>query len=319
MITLIQLEYIIAVDKHRNFARASEACFVTQPTLSMQIKKLEDDLGIVIFDRSRKPVIATEIGRKIIDQAKIVGRENERIGEIIKSFSETITGDLRIGIIPTLAPYLLPRFAGTFKKKFPDVKLTIKEFVTDRIAAGLLTDDLDAGIFVTPFHDGRLKEWPLFYEEMKIYASPGHRLISKPEILIRDVESPEIWLLSDGHCFRDQVINLCSVSKLPNNDLPFEFEGGSLETLIKIIDREGGFTLVPGLAVLEFSDEKLQQVKSFSGYTPLREVSLVFSRNFAKDRLIRLLFEEVRASVPDYMLDKARGDVVEWKKDADQL
>lgn len=190
MITLIQLEYIIAVDKHRNFARASEASFVTQPTLSMQIKKLEDDLGIKIFDRSRKPVIATEAGRRVIDQARLVVKESEMIHEIINSFNRNISGKIRLGIIPTLAPYLLPRFAGRFKKKYPEVQFMIREMVTERIAMQLMRDDLDAGIFVTPYHDARLKEWPLFYEEMEIYASSGHKLLRKEEVLVKDVETP---------------------------------------------------------------------------------------------------------------------------------
>lgn len=314
MITLIQLEYIIAVDKFRNFARASEASFVTQPTLSMQIKKLEDDLGVFIFDRSKKPVIPTEIGRLIIEQAKVVTGENNKIHEIIKTFNGNISGHIRIGIIPTLAPYLLPRFAGPFKKKYPEVQFMIREMVTDRIASELMRDELDAGIFVTPYHDKRLKEWPVFYEEMMIYASPDHRLLQKHEILLKDVETPEIWLLTDGHCFRDQVINLCSIPELPESELPFEFEGGSLETIMKIIDKEGGFTLLPELAVMEMSGLKKQQVRSFNQYTPLREVSLVFSRNFAKERLLKLLFEEIKFSVPNAMLEKSRGNVVEWKE-----
>ncbi len=314
MITLIQLDYIVAVDKYRNFARASEACFVTQPTLSMQIKKLEDDLGIIIFDRSKKPVIATEVGRLVIDQAKKVIQQNELIHEIIDDFNQKISGQIRIGIIPTLAPYLLPRFVGRFKNEFPDVHIIVREMITDRIASALKNDELDAGIFVTPYHDGALKEWPLFFEEMMIYASPGHRLIKKSEILVKDVETPEIWLLSDGHCFRDQVINLCSIPELPKNELPFEFEGGSIETLMKIIDKEGGFTLLPELAVIELSENGQKQVRSFDHYKPLREVSLVFSRNFAKERLLKLLSEKIKNSVPEYMLKKDRGNVVEWKE-----
>lgn len=314
MITLIQLEYIIAVDKYRNFARASEASFVTQPTLSMQIKKLEDDLGIKIFDRSKKPVIPTEIGRLVIDQARVVVGENNKINEVINTYNSNISGQIRIGIIPTLAPYLLPRFAGRFKKLYPEVQFVIREMVTDRIAATLHADDLDAGIFVTPYHDARLKEWPAFYEEMMIYASPGHRLLQKSEILVKDVETPELWLLTDGHCFRDQVINLCSIPELPESELPFEFEGGSLETIMKIIDKEGGFTLLPELAVLELPESSKQQVRSFGHYTPLREVSLVFSRNFAKERLLKLLYAEIKSSVPKSMLEKNRGDVVEWKE-----
>lgn len=314
MITLIQLEYIIAVDKHKNFVKASEACFVTQPTLSMQIKKLEDDLGVLIFDRTKKPVIATEVGRQIIDQSKIILHQSQQIAEIINQFHQKISGKIRIGIIPTLAPYLLPRFAGNFKRKYPEVQFSIHEMITEKIAAELLNDQLDAGIFVTPYHDPRLQERPVFYEEMKIYANADHRLIKQTEIMVKDVETPEIWLLSDGHCFRDQVINLCSISELGSNELPFEFEGGSLDTLMKIIDKEGGFTLLPEIAVMDLPEAKQVQIRSFDQYTPLREVSLVYSRNFAKDRLINLLFEEVKSCVPDHMHHKERGSVVEWKE-----
>jgi len=314
MITLIQLEYIVAVEKFKNFVKASEACFVTQPTLSMQIKKLEEDLGVVIFDRTKKPVIPTEVGRKIIEQGKLVLHHSRRISEIIEVFHQRISGKMRIGIIPTLAPYLLPRFAGNFKKKYPEVQFSIREMITEKIAEDLLNDKLDAGIFVTPYHDSRFKEWPIFYEEMKIYASADHRLINKTEILIKDVETPEIWLLSDGHCFRDQVINLCSIPENAESDLPFEFEGGSLDTLMKIIDKEGGFTLLPEIAVMDLPDSKQHQIRSFDNYKPLREVSLIFSRNFAKDRLIKLLFKEVQSCVPEFMHNKDRGSIVEWRE-----
>ncbi|HZK06911.1 MAG TPA: hydrogen peroxide-inducible genes activator [Bacteroidales bacterium] len=314
MITLVQLQYLVAIDRHRNFARASEACFVTQPTLSMQVKKLEDELGVVIFDRTKKPVIATEIGRLIIDQAQLVINQTEQIHETIKSFNQNVSGKIRLGIIPTLAPYLLPRFAGNLRRHYPEVQLLVRELLTDEIAERLIADELDAGIFVTPYYNSKIREWPLFYEEMKLYTSPGHAIFTKPLITVRDAEAPGIWLLSDGHCFRDQVINLCDIPAGRDQQTPYEFEGGSLETLMRIIDKEGGFTLMPDLAVLDLPEEKQQQIKTFDDYTPLREVSLVFSRNFAKHRLLQLLFDEIRANVPAYMIDAERGKVVEWKE-----
>ncbi len=313
MTTIVQLEYLLAVDRHRNFARAADACFVTQPTLSMQIKKLEDELDVIIFDRSRKPVISTEAGRMIIDQARVILREHQKIDEIVKTVHNSLTGELKIGIIPTLAPYLLPRFAGTFKRKYPGIKLSAREILTEDIALHLKQDHLDAGIFVTPYHDRSLKEWPVFYEEMMVYAHPSHRLIAQQEIVVKDVETPDIWLLTDGHCFRDQVVNLCSIQRLPQHELPFEFEGGSLETLTRIVDNEGGFTLLPELATLEMPAGRSAQLKSFSGYTPLREVSLVYSRNYAKHRLLKLLYETIRLSVPEHMHRQSRGSIVEWK------
>jgi LysR family transcriptional regulator, hydrogen peroxide-inducible genes activator len=315
MISLIQLEYLVAVDKFRNFVKASEACYVTQPTLSMQIRKMEDELDIIIFDRSKKPVIATEAGRLIIDQAKLVLDENKKIKDIVDAFHQKISGSLAIGIIPTLSPYLLPRFAGKFRRKYPDVDLSFNEMLTDEIYDQLLNDDLDAGIFVTPYHKTRVQEHPLFYEEMLLYAGDKDPILLEKEIAVDALRLDEMWLLSDGHCFRNQAINLCEINDLPKRQLPFEFEGGSLETLMKIIDREGGFTLLPELASLDLEGEKRNRLKHFSGVKPLREVSLVVSRTYAKTRLINILQEEIKNAVPANLLDKTRGSIVEWKEE----
>lgn len=313
MITLIQLEYIVAVDTYRHFATAAEKCFVTQPTLSMQIKKLEDHLGIILFDRTKQPVIPTDSGVMVIDQARIVLRENNKIVEIIKNTKEKIDGELRIGVIPTIAPYLLPLFAGNYKRSYPDVKLKVDELVTEKILEHLSKDLIDVGILVTPLHDNTIIETPLYYEEMMIYTNSKHQLASKAIIKIKDIATPEIWLLNDGHCFRHQIVNLCELQKLESDSLPFEFEGGSLDTLMKIIDREGGYTLIPELAGIEVEKRKLNQVKHFTNYVPLREVSLVTTRQFAKTKLIELLAECITKSVPNDLLNKERGSVVEWK------
>lgn len=315
MITLLQLEYIVAVDRFRNFIKASEACFVTQPTLSMQIKKLEDELGVVLFDRSKKPVIATEVGRLIIDQAGLILDENKKIKEIVDAFHEKMSGSLAIGIIPTLSPYLLPRFAGSFRRKYPDVDLSFNEMLTDEIYHQLMSDKLDAGIFVTPYHKNKIREYPVFYEEMLLYAGDEHPILSEKEIKVDALKPEEMWLLSDGHCFRNQAINLCAIHDMPKRQLPFDFEGGSLETLMKIIDREGGFTLLPELAALDLEYEKRNRLKQFSGTKPLREVSLVVSRTYAKKRLINILLEEIRNAVPAQLLDKNRGNIVEWQEE----
>jgi LysR family transcriptional regulator, hydrogen peroxide-inducible genes activator len=315
MTTIIQLEYIVAVDKYRNFIKASEACFVTQPTLSMQIKKLEDDLGVIIFDRTKKPVIATEAGRQVIGQAKVVLEEHKKIQDVVDAFHQKISGNLAIGIIPTLSPYLLPRFAGHFRRHFPDVKLTFSEMLTDEIYENLINDELDAGIFVTPYHKSKVFEYPVFYEEMKIYAGDNHPIHQQTEIAVERLNVDEMWLLSDGHCFRSQAINFCKINELQRHELPFDFEGGSLETLMKIIDSEGGFTLLPELAALDLGEDKQNRVKRFSGVKPLREVSLVVSRNYAKKRLINILVEEIKTALPEFMLDKARGTIVEWTEE----
>ena len=313
MITLTQLEYIVAVDTYRHFGKAAEHCFITQPTLSMQIKKLEEDLEIIIFDRSKQPLIPTDVGQRIIEQARVVLKQSEEINNIVKDHKNKVSGLLRIGIIPTLAPYLLPIFIGNYKKKYPNIFIKVVEQTTENIVNLLQKDLIDVGILVTPLKEEKINEKPIFYEEMLIYANAGHKLHKQKEINLQDIATPELWLLSDGHCFRDQVINLCSFLGTTESKLPFHFEAGSLETLMNIIDREGGITIIPELAKKEMSAEKLKNVRSFSNFKPLREVSLVYSRHFAKHKLINLLWREIKEDVPTEMEDQKRGTVVEWK------
>ncbi|MGQ8338054.1 LysR substrate-binding domain-containing protein [Sunxiuqinia sp. A32] len=313
MITITQLEYIVAVDTFRHFGRAAEHCFITQPTLSMQIKKLEEDLEIIIFDRSKQPLIPTDVGKRIIEQARSVLTETEKINSIIKDHKNLISGELKIGIIPTLAPYLLPLFIGNYKRKYPNIMIKVEELTTENIVNDLNRDLLDVGILVTPLREERINEKPIFYEEMMLYAHDKHPLHDKQSVNVMDIATPEIWLLSDGHCFRHQVINLCSFKGASNEELPFHFEAGSLETLMNIIDKEGGITLIPELAAVEMAESRIKHVRHFSDVTPLREVSLVYSRHFAKNKLIELLWKEIVASMPNHLLDKDRGTIVEWK------
>lgn len=313
MVTLVQLEYIVAVDNLKHFARAAEKCFVTQPTLSMQIKKLEDDLGVKIFDRNRQPVITTDIGCLVVDQARKILGESKKIVDIVKHYKLDISGELNIGIIPTLAPYLLPLFAGRFKKKYPSVVLNVEELITEQLVDKLKSDQLDAAIFVTPYNDDSIKEQPLFYEEMLVYAHAEHPLLKKSRVQFDDIAIPEIWLLSDGHCFRSQVINLCSLHDRPGSELPFNYEGGAIETLVRIIDREGGFTIIPQLAINELSAKQKKNVIPFEGYKPLREVSICYARYFVKRRLVDLMAEEIKAAVPKELLNRDRGELVLWK------
>ena len=314
MITLTQLEYVIAVDEHRHFATAAERCCVTQPTLSMQIKKLEEDLGVVIFDRSRQPVVPTDIGGRLIEQARLVIAATRRMEEIINEDRQEVAGSLKIGIIPTLAPYLLPIFIGDYIRKYPAVKVEVEELVSEEIIRRLKRDTLDAGVFVTPYRDDKIVGRPVFYEQMLVYAHPGHELLRKRTLEVADIATPELWMLGDGHCFRDQVVNLCAARETQHKDLPFEFESNSLDTLMKIVDREGGFTLIPELAVLYMDEGKRRQVREFSSYHPLREVSVIYSRYYTKQKLIELLCADIRQAVPPAMLDKGRGRIVEWQK-----
>lgn len=298
MITLTQLEYIVAIDEYRHFATAAEKCFVTQPTLSMQIKKLEDELGVIIFDRSRQPVVPTDLGAKLIEQARMTLSATQRIKEIIQEEQQEVEGTLKIGIIPTLAPYLLPVFIGPYIRKYPAVKVEVEELVSEEIIRRLKRDILDVGLFVTPYHDEKIVERPVFYEEMLVYAHPDCELLKKKEVGHEDIVTSDIWMLGNGHCFRNQVVNLCEMSASQHKNLPFEFESNSLETLMRIVDVEGGFTLIPELALQYMSPEKKKQVRSIANTKPLREVSVIYSRHFTKQRLITLLCDEIKSVVP---------------------
>ena len=313
MITLTQLEYIVAIDENRHFATAAEKCFVTQPTLSMQIKKLEDELGVIIFDRSRQPVVPTDLGAKLIEQARMTLSATQRIKEIIQEEQQEVEGTLKIGIIPTLAPYLLPVFIGPYIRKYPAVKVEVEELVSEEIIRRLKRDMLDVGLFVTPYHDEKIVERPVFYEEMLVYAHPDCELLKKKEVGHEDIVTSDIWMLGNGHCFRNQVVNLCEMSASQHKNLPFEFESNSLETLMRIVDVEGGFTLIPELALQYMSPEKKKQVRSIANTKPLREVSVIYSRHFTKQRLITLLCDEIKSVVPAHMLKRDRGMIVEWK------
>ena len=318
MITLTQLEYIVAIDEYRHFATAAEKCFVTQPTLSMQIKKLEDELGVIIFDRSRQPVVPTDLGAKLIEQARMTLSATQRIKEIIQEEQQEVEGTLKIGIIPTLAPYLLPVFIGPYIRKYPAVKVEVEELVSEEIIRRLKRDILDVGLFVTPYHDEKIVERPVFYEEMLVYAHPDCELLKKKEVGHEDIVTSDIWMLGNGHCFRNQVVNLCEMSASQHKNLPFEFESNSLETLMRIVDVEGGFTLIPELALQYMSPEKKKQVRSIDNTKPLREVSVIYSRHFTKQRLITLLCDEIKSVVPAHMLKRDRGMIVEWKAEKNE-
>jgi LysR family transcriptional regulator, hydrogen peroxide-inducible genes activator len=311
-ITFTQLEYIIAVDTYRHFVTASEKCFVTQPTLSMQIKKLEDELGVIIFDRTKQPIVPTEIGAKIIEQARITLSAGKKIAELIKEDSETISGELTIGIIPSLAPYLLPRFIGSFTEKYPMIKVKIVELMTEEIVFQLKKDLIDVGILVTPLSEAGVIEKPLFYEKMVLYIHANHPLAKKKVLKTTDIATPDLWLLSKGHCFRSQVLNLCSYQSSSKSELPFEYESGSLETLKKFVEKEGGFTLLPELAIDDSDKHAATRIKQFDN-TPLREVSFAYTRNYSKKKLLELLETEIKKSVPKIMLTRERGSIVDWR------
>ncbi|PIQ96766.1 MAG: DNA-binding transcriptional regulator OxyR [Nitrospinae bacterium CG11_big_fil_rev_8_21_14_0_20_56_8] len=299
-ISLIQLSYLVAVFQHRNFGDAARACHVSQPTLSVQIQKLEEELGIIAFDRSRKPVEPTLIGRKIIQQAQNILLEVQRIEELIKTERGEIAGDFKLGIIPTLAPYLLPLFLKKFTQNFPRVNLILEELQTQQILEKLKEDKLDAGILVTPLNCQGIVERPLFYEPFIVYLTPGHPLHSLKKVSDKDLTLEDVWLLNEGHCFRDQAMEICK--KVREKDSPKKnlvFESGNLETLMRLVDQNLGYTLVPYLSIREMPDSmQRKKLRFFKPPVPLREVSLVFCRSYLKQGIIEVLSKEITRCLP---------------------
>lgn len=308
--TLTQLEYIIAVDTHRHFANAAAHCFVTQPSLSMQIQKLEDELGSKIFDRSKQPVIPTEIGREIIAQAKITIHEAKLIYQLIKDKKDTMEGELRIGIIPTLAPYLLPLFLQPFLSKYPAVKVSVKEMTTDVIIEKLDTGKIDVGLLVTPLQNNSVVEYPLFYEELVAYVSKTNEAFKKTYVLPTDIDLKELWLLEEGHCFRSQIINLCELKKQNKEESHFEYEAGSIETLRRMVELHNGVTILPEMATLDFTLNQLNMVRHFISPAPVREISLITHRNFLKKKLLDALKKEVLLALPQKIKLNVKNNIV---------
>jgi LysR family transcriptional regulator, hydrogen peroxide-inducible genes activator len=297
--TLVQLEYVVAVDSFRHFASAAAHCYITQPTLSMQINKLEQELGLKIFDRSKQPVIPTEAGKEIITEARKILAGKDMITEMVDNRKGILSGELRIGIIPTLAPYLLPLFVQPFTKLYPNVKLIVTELVTEMIITRLREGRIDAGLLVTPLLEKGIKEYPLFYEELLVYVSRNNEAYKKNYVLAKDIDPNKLWLLEEGHCFRSQIMNLCELQKASKQHQAFEYEAGSIETLRRMVDINDGVTILPELATLELNAAQRQQVRKFKNPAPMREVSVVVHRDFVKKRLVEMLKQQIIESIPE--------------------
>jgi LysR family hydrogen peroxide-inducible transcriptional activator len=308
--TFVQLEYIVAVDTYRHFATAAGHCFVTQPTLSMQVQKLEEELDLKIFDRSKQPVIPTEAGRAIIEQARKILAEKGVIGEIVQEKKGVLTGELRIGIIPTLAPYLLPLFVQNFSAKYPQIKLIVNELTTEMIVARLREGRIDVGILVTPLQENGIREQVLFYEELLVYVSRKNAAYKKTYMLAQDIDPSKLWLLEEGHCFRSQIVRLCELRKASKEGSHFDYEAGSLETLRRMVELNDGVTILPELAAFDLTGRQQQLIRHFKRPAPMREVSLVVHRDFVKQRLVQALHQEILRSVPDKIRQNKNQNVV---------
>lgn len=306
--TLQQLEYMVALDTHRHFVTAAEKCFVTQPTLTIQLKKLEEEMGVAIFDRSKHPIEPTEIGAKIILKARTILREVKGVDELIQNENQALEGTFKVGIIPTLAPYLLPRFLRSFGEEYPRTRLIIQELESEVLIDQLMHDELDIAIMSTPLKEPVLREVKLFNEPFVVYAAAEHPLDQLTQISSKDLLRNDLWLLKEGHCFRNQTLNVCGAS---DAEKQIHFESGSLESIKYLVDTNGGFSLFPALTIDYLVDAK--EVLSFKEDVPVREIGLVVHHGFAKEALLNALHDTILAAIPDSFEKMERYVRVKWR------
>lgn len=307
--TLQQLEYILAVNQFRHFAKAAEYCRVTQPTLSAMIQKLEEELDTRIFDRSQQPVCPTPVGIHIIEQAQNILVQANRIKNIIEEEKHSLTGTFKLGILPTVAPYLLPRFFPQLMKKYPNLDIRVVEMKTNDIKKALQTGEIDAGIVASLAGMEELQQTPLFYEQFFAYVSREDALFNNEVIRTSDLNGEQLWLLDEGHCFRDQLVRFCQMKSARASQLAYHL--GSMETFMRMVESGKGVTFIPELAVLQLGDAQKELVCSFAIPCPTRQVVLLTNKNFIRHTLLEVLVKEIKLSVPKEMLSlKATQAVV---------
>lgn len=294
--TIVQLEYLLAVANCGSFSLASERCFVTQPSLSMQIKNLEEELGVILLDRSKKPVIPTEVGQVVINNAREAIKTYNYIKESVNELKGEVAGTLKLGVIPTIAPYLLHRFIPSFVAKYPKVELEIREMKTADIFSSLNRDALDAGLLAGGMCPDTIAEQELFNDRFYAYVSPGSSLYEKSNVRIEDIDMKELLLLSDGHCLRDQILELCQARRASGHSCLFE--SGSLDTLMRIVDCTNGVTILPEMAISFIPANRRKQLKTLAKGATSRKITIAVRRTYVKSSLITALRESIMATAP---------------------
>ena len=304
--TLQQLEYILAVDRYRHFGRAAEACNVTQPTLSAMIGKLEEELNAKLFDRNRQPICPTPVGEQVLRQAKEVLAQADSIKDIVEEEKHSLNGTFRVGILPTIAPYLLPRFFPQLMKKYPTLDIRVREMKTHEIKEALLQGDIDAGILANIEGLEEYSQLHLFYEKYEGYVSREDTLFAKETLRTSDVASSrDLWLLDEGHCFRDQMVRFCQMKSSQTSQLAYNL--GSMETFMRMVESGKGITFIPELAVMQLGSEQKELVRPFAIPVPTRQLLLITNRNFIRQTLLDVIVKEIQASVPKEMLKLKAG------------
>lgn len=298
--TIQQFEYIVALNKYRHFAKAAESCKVTQSTLSAMIQKLEEELDITIFDRKSHPVRPTPLGSRLIAQAEMVLNNTRQFQALAQKEREVSTGEIKMGIIPTIAPYILPSLFNQLQANHPLLHLRAYELTTGEILERFKHNELDIALLATPLDNPDLLEVPVYYEKFVAYVSPGEPLFLQSEIKSKEMPTNHMWLLKEGHCLRNQVINFCGASPEHSSS----YEAGSLDTIVRIVDANNGYTILPELHVAYLNEEQRSHIRPLVHPEPNREISLVVRRDFAKERIINILANAIKRLVPEHMIDQ---------------
>lgn len=297
--TLQQLEYVVTVDRTRHFAKAAEECRVTQPTLSMMIQKLEEELGVKLFDRTKHPIVPTRTGEEIIEKAKNILLHANKLREFIVSEKDGLACDLKLAVIPTVAPYLLPKFFPTFVSSYPDVNLQVSELRTSTIIESLTAGNIDAAILATPLNHPQILEIPLYYEKFVAYVNPENALYTEQELNSVNLPLEDLWVLQEGHCLRNQIFNFCE-DKTPRNYL---YEAGSIDTLIRIVDTNGGYTVIPELHLDYLTETQKQHIRPIVSPETVREISLIIHMDFVREKVLNAVADTIKKLIPEHMLD----------------
>lgn len=296
--TLQQLEYIIALDKTRHFVRAAELCGITQSTLSAMIQKLEDEFGCRIFDRSAHPIVPTEAGLMVIHHAQVILFNVRQLQENILTQKGSLTGSLSLAIIPTVAPYILPGLIATFRKEYPNISLKINEMRTESIIRRLHTAEIDMAILSTPLNDPKILEVPLYYEKFVAYISPDEPIYSQQEISTSEMPMEHLWVLAEGHCLRNQVLNFCE-----NKTFTPTYEAGSIDTLVKIVDYNGGYTVIPELHIALLTETQKLNLRKIVRPEATREIALVIRHDYVREGLMNAVANSITQIIPSHMVD----------------
>lgn len=309
--TIVQLQYVLAVHKYKNFTAAAENCFVTQPTLSMQIQKLEDELNVEIFDRSTHPIKATKIGLQIIEQAKFIVNESKKIKSIVQEEKGTLEGEFTIGVIPTVFPNLIPLFLKSYLKKYPLIKLVIKELPTNEILRQIREGIIDIGIVATPLDEEGIIEMPLYYEPFVAFIPENHQLMQKSILTRKDLEGRDLLLLEEGHCFRNNILNICDIEN--DMDKKVMFESGSLDALVNLARDGFGMTLLPLLQAEEIGKTEKNRLRYFLEPVPTREVSLIFHKSMLRMNFVNSLKDTIQSIIRGKLSLESKSTVVSPK------